>query len=227
MDASVLVGLLLFAWTMWAALFWCSIAVVERHNPFNTFGWALVWSALEIGASLVVGSAGIFGFGILIAWLVFLFRLLLGRYELGVLHTIGVVLVTVVGPYFVADAFFSFFGSSDTLLLLALYALPIGVLIAWRWPRPPPEQATNLPPARLARIWRKRATPPAAVTPVAVTPPAVRPAAVTPPAVTPPAAAPPAPPAAPPVTEALTPPAPIAPAAAPSPAADGEPSFLR
>ncbi|HWO17586.1 MAG TPA: hypothetical protein VNO30_02380 [Kofleriaceae bacterium] len=205
MDASLLIGLLLFAWTMWAVLFWGSIAALERHNPFNTFGWALVWSAVEIAASAGMAGAGFAGYGILIAWLVFLFRLLLGRYELGVLHAIGVVIVTVVGPYFVADAFFSFVGSSETLLIVALYAVPLGVLVAWRWPRPAPAQPTNLPPARLARLWRKEAKPAPAPAPTSAPAPAKISAA-------------PAPAPAP---------APIAPPPAPPPRADGEPSFLR
>jgi hypothetical protein len=211
MDASVLVGLLLFAWTMWAVLFWGSIAIVERHNPFNTFGWALAWSAVEIVASVAMAGAGFAGYGILIAWLVLLFRLLLGRYELGVLHAIGVVIVTVIGPYFVSGAFFSFVGSSETLLLLALYGLPIGVLVVWRWPRPAPQQPTNLPSARLARSWRKGAKP----APIPAKPPAPAPTPA------------PAPVAAPPVATALTPPAPLSPPAAPPPRADGEPSILR
>jgi hypothetical protein len=228
MDAPVLIGLLLFAWTMWAVLFWGSIAILERHNPFNTFGWALTWSAVEIVASVGMSAAGFAGYGILIAWLVFLFRLLLGRYELGVLHAIGVVIVTVVGPYFVSGAFFSWVGSSETLLLVALYGLPIGVLVVWRWPRPAPEQPTNLPRARLARLWRKEARPAPAPAPTktpgsavpAAAPLAAAPLAAAPPAAAPPALpAPPAPPAAPPRL--------VSPPAAPSPRADGEPSFLR
>jgi hypothetical protein len=216
LDTPFLIGAIAFAWTMWAVLFWGSIAVIERHNPFNTFGWALVWSAVEIMASVAIAFLSIAGIGMLVAWLIFLFRLLLQRYELGLLHTIGVVIVTIVGPYFAADAFLSFVGSSQTLLLLALYGFPLAVLVVWRWPRPTPQPPTNLPPARVQKLWR---APPA---PVAVAPPA--PVAVAPPA--PVAIAPPPPvAAAPPAPVVVAPPAPRS--DAPAPRADGEPSFLR
>src|SRR5689334_13031423 len=85
----VLVGALAFAWTMWAVLFWGSIALIERHNPFNTFRAALGWSGINLAISATLG--GIIGVGVLLVWVVFLLRLLLGRYELGALHAVGVV----------------------------------------------------------------------------------------------------------------------------------------
>lgn len=239
--AGVLIGALLFAWTVWAVLFWGSIAIIERHNPFNTFGWALVWSGVHMGVSIANGAAGIAGLGVLIVWLVFLMRLLLNRYELGFLHALGVVIVTVVGPYFVGDAFVSFVGRSASLFMIVLYGVPIAIIVAWKWPRPAPQPPSNLPAARVTRLFRRRAaTEPATASaggPIAagpMAPPPVRaparaPIAMPPPvavtAMTPPAAVAATPP--PGAAPAPSRPAPIAPPAPPEPRPDGEPTFLR
>jgi hypothetical protein len=229
-PVSVLIGAILFAWVMWAVLFWSAIAILERHNPFNTFGWALVWSAVELAVSVGLAGMSYTGWGLAIAWIVFLARLLLGRYELGALHAVGVVIVTVVGPYFVFDAFVSFVGSSETRLMIALYGIPAVVLVVWKWPRRASDQPSNLPPARVTRFWRRRpAKAPvpvpvpvpvlsAPVVPAPIVPTPVAPIVPTPVLAAPVAATPPAPPAA------------IAPPSQPSPSpprADGEPSFLR
>jgi hypothetical protein len=231
--AGVLIGALLFAWTVWAVLLWGSIAIVERHNPFNTFGWALAWSGLNMVVSLANGALGIAGLGVRIIWLVFLMRLLLHRYELGFLHSLGVVIVTVVGPYFVGDAFISFVGSSASLFLIVLYAVPVVILVAWKRPRPAPQLPSNLPAARVTRLFRKRAP----TAPVTVAAPPLTPAgpftalSVASPAPPPRPAAPAPVVAAPaPVVAAAPPPVvvpPIAPPAPPEPRADGEPTFLR
>jgi hypothetical protein len=83
LDTPFLIGALAFAWTLWATLFWGSIAAIERHNPHNTFGWALVWSAVEVMASVAITVMSYAGIGMLVAWLIFLFRLLRQHYELG------------------------------------------------------------------------------------------------------------------------------------------------
>jgi hypothetical protein len=222
LDLAVLLGALLFIWTMWAVLFWGSIALLERHNQFNTFGWALVWSVVEMIASVAMSSFRLSGIGVLVAWIVFLMRLLLNRYELGFFHALGVVIATVVGPYFVMDWFLSLVGSSATLFLIFLYAFPIAVLLVWRWPRPAPEAPTNLPQARLTRFWQRQPRPPrpSRKTPVA-SPPIV------------PTAVPPPPVAAPPIVPTVAPPPPVAAPSSSSsspsstPRADDEPSFLR
>lgn len=218
-----LLGVLLFWWTVWAALFWGSIAIIERHNPYNTFGWALVWSIAELIASFAISFSNIGSLGILLTWLVFLMRLLLGRYELGTLHAVGVVITTVVGPYFVSNAFLAFVGDSETLFMLLLYGVPAAIFVIWLWPRPAPGLPTNLPAARIERFRRKSRPEP-------------QPAAAAPAPAPAPIAAPPLAPVAPPAPIApLAPPPPLAPAApksslAPSaeaPRAEGEPSFLR
>jgi hypothetical protein len=207
-SGSVIVGALLFAWTTWAVLFWGGVAIIERHNPFNSFRVALGLSGVQLALSMA--TSGLAGIGLLVVWMVFLFRLLLGRYELGVLHAIGVVLTTVAGPYFVTNAFVSFVGASDTLFMLVLYGVPVAVIAVWMWPRPEQAPPTNLPPARVARLWRKRSA--------TATVAAAAPATAAAPAAKPAAAAPPAPPAT-----AVAPPTPPA---APAPRADGEPALL-
>ena len=241
LSVSVLVGVVLFAWTMWAVLFWGSIAVIERHNPYNKFKWALLWSAAELIVSVAIGNLGFGGLGLLLAWFGFLMRLLLNSYELGLLHAIGVVIVTVVGPYFVFDAFdavLTFVGTSETMLLLLLYGVPAVVLAVWLWPRRAPAQPTNLPSARIERLGRKR---PSAKAPVATATPAPAPSPATsdlpapaaPPATSALFAPAPAPaaspslsssPAASPATSALPPPV-AASAASPSPASPASPAF--
>jgi hypothetical protein len=224
-PAHVFIAALTFAWTMWAVLFWGSIAVVERHNPFNTFRMALALSGINLAISATMG--GIAGLSVLIIWLVFLVRLLLGRYELGLLHAIGVALATVVGPYFVTDAFISFADTSETMLLVVLYGFPIAVFTVWIWPRPAPAPPTNLPAARVARFWRRRGrTAAVEAAPVAAAAPAPTPAPIAAAEAAPVEAPAPAPAAAPvPVrAAAIAPPPPPPP---PAPAADGEPSFLR
>ena len=47
-----------FAWTMWAVMFWGSIAVVERDNPVNRFSAALGWSALSIAVGFLIRWIG-------------------------------------------------------------------------------------------------------------------------------------------------------------------------
>jgi hypothetical protein len=223
LSVPVLLAAIAFAWTMWAVLFWGGIAIIERHNPFNTFQSALLWSIIDLTISLP--ASGLVGLGLLLAWIVILLRLLLGRYELGMLHAISVVLTTVVGPYLVTDAFLSFVGTSETRFLFVLFGFPIGVFVVWRWPRPAPEPETNLPRARLARFWRRQPTPAlAAKTPAARPPTPARetvreapaPAQTMAPTIAEPTAA---------TAPTVPAPAPIAPPAL-EPRSDDEPSFL-
>lgn len=215
LSATEFVGVFLFAWVLWAVLFWGAIAVIERHNPHNTFGWALVCSTGQLAASLVIGQAGLLGIVLLLAWFVALVRVLLTRYELGLLHSIGVVIAVIVGPYFVSGWLVSLVGASETGFVIMLYAVPIAILVAWRFLRRRAlatlEAAVGpaLPEAR-ARRARKRA-PSAPIAPVQGAPAS---------AAAPTAAAPAAAPAAPR-------PALIAPPAPAAPRADGEPSLLR
>jgi hypothetical protein len=182
LPALVLLGALAFAWTTWAALLWGSIKLVQRDNPSNRFGMALVLSAVEVCVAVVMGYVQIFGLILLVLWLVVLLRLLLAHYELGLLPALGVVIVTVVGPYFVAGALVTFLGKSPALILIALYAVPIGVLAVWLRSRGRRAPVAGLPEARVEKRGRRgraparEAAPPAAAPPV-IAPPIAAPAA--------------------------------------------------
>lgn len=197
LPVSLMVGLILFGWTLWAVLFWGSIALVDRYNARNTFGMALVWAGVDLALSVAVSFAGIAGIAVMLAWL---FILLLRHYELGFLRTLGVVIVTVAGPYFVWSKLVAMFLENERMFLFVIYGFPLVAIAVWRWPRTAAASPEgSVPSARLARGWRREK---AAKAPKAVV-----------------TAAPqqPAPVAAP----IVAPPAPV------TPRADGEPSLLR
>jgi hypothetical protein len=152
-----LVAGLAFAWTLWAVLFWGGIAVLDRDNEVNRFSAALGWSAIHLVMGLVMDAAWLLGLLVLVAWLIFLIRLLALRYELGLLHSIGVVVATFLGPYLAVLGLGQLGGSSVKGLLAVELGFAAAVLGTWLWRRRGSEVGEALPRARVARLRRRPA----------------------------------------------------------------------
>jgi len=125
------VGGLIFALTLWAVLFWGSIRILEPENANNTFTKALAIAALYILASLAVRTMAFIGLFFAVAWLVFLLRLLISWYELGLLKSIGVVAAVNVTPFLLVPWLVRVLGDSFAGWLLLFYGFPVVVGAVW------------------------------------------------------------------------------------------------
>lgn len=177
-----------FLIALWSTVFWGSVHLFDRGNVKNTFGLAVVLGAV-FDLTHVFGIPDIF---YLVAWLVFLLRLVMWHYGLGLLTAAVVTASTVLGPYFLLPQIAKFVGDSELRDDLVIYGFPLAVLGTWiatamrkrmRAGLPAPGDDSALPSARVARGGRKRAAklPEVAVTVVAAPPvAAAAPAPVTP-----------------------------------------------
>ena len=174
-----------FVIALWSTVFWASIHLFDRGNAKNTFGLAVVLGVV-CDLSHVFGIPDVF---YLVAWLVFLLRLVMWHYGLGLLGAAVVTASTVLGPYFLLPEIAKFVGDSELRDDLVIYGFPLAVFGTWIAtavrkrmqagpPAPAPGDDSTLPPARVARGGRKRAAqPPIAVVPPVVAAPAVAAAA--------------------------------------------------
>jgi hypothetical protein len=106
---------------------------------------------------LVMDAAWLLGLIVLVAWLIFLIRLLALHYELGLLHSIGVMVATFLGPYLAVLGLAQVGGSSAKGLLAVELGFAAAVLGTWLWRRRGSEVGEALPRARVARLRRRRA----------------------------------------------------------------------
>jgi hypothetical protein len=173
-----------FVIAFWAGVFWGSIRIVDGANAKNSFGLAVVLAAIFDFTHL----AGIPDLVYLLAWLLFLTRLVMWHYELGLGGGLVITGVTVLAPFFAMPVMLRLVGDSELRAYLLLYGLPIAVFGTWivsivRSRLPHEATPTSpLPQARVERGGRraKRAAPtPVAPKPsvsvVASKPPAPRP----------------------------------------------------
>lgn len=123
----------LFGITVWALIFRAGIGLLERGNPKNTFGTALLLGVI-FGFVAPYAISAFFLFGLILALLslVALFRVLVQYYELGLLRAIGAIVLTEVGLYLARAAFIALYRSSPSLAKALVIALPAVVLVSWR-----------------------------------------------------------------------------------------------
>lgn len=197
---------LAFVWTVWALLFWGGIVLFDRQNRVNRFSAALGWSALHLVIGLVMQTSWLLGLAVLLAWLIFLVRLLALRYDLGLLHSLGVVAATVLGPYLILVGMRDVGSATLEGLVWGQIGFAAAVLGVWLWRRRSVAGAGDALPQARARLRRRRT----AVLPVEEPPPAP-----------PPATAPPVQPPSEPR------PAPLAAVPPPLGPVTGEPSILK
>jgi hypothetical protein len=169
------VGGLLFAATLWAVLFWGSIRILEPENGNNTFGKALAIAAIYVVASLAVQMMAFIGLFFAVAWLVFLLRLLISWYELGLLKSIGVVAAVNVTPWFLVPWLVNILGNSFAGWLLLFYGFPVAVAVVWLVVGKGVRLPTSLPRARAVKAPKPSKNAPVVAPIVAVAPPAPAP----------------------------------------------------
>jgi hypothetical protein len=162
-----------FLIAFWATVFWGSVKLLDRDNVKNTFGLAVALGAL-FDLTHIFGIPDII---YLVAWLVFLVRLVMWHHDLGLLKALAVTAATVFGPYFLLPPIVAFVGDSAVLDDVVVYGFTLAVFGTWavtsararrRSRLTVSAQDTALPAARVERGGRKRAvTPPVvAVIPV-------------------------------------------------------------
>ena len=116
-----------FIVAFWASIFWGSIKLVDRHNEKNSFGLALGLGVI-FAFSRAFGIPDIF---MLVAWLVFLLRLVTWHYNLTLLGAIIVTASTIFAPYLLLPPITRFVGGSPLRDDLVIYGFPIAVLGVW------------------------------------------------------------------------------------------------
>ncbi len=164
-----LVAGLLFGLVVWAGLLWGSIALLDRGNAHNRFPKALFWSAVNLVAFLLLQEVALFGIVLAIGYLVLLVKILTKHYELGILQTVGVVLLLMIAPYVLMPVFVAWAGESELRGLLVLFGLPALILGIWlygRYVRVRPTTEDGLPQARVVKVAREPAEQPRVVRPV-------------------------------------------------------------
>lgn len=191
MDA-LFVGSALFAWAMWAVLFWGSIYVFDRYNAQNKFGYAVALSLLHLIVALTVQYMFFAGVFFAVGWLTFMLWLLLMSYQIGPIKGLAVLATSNVLPYYLLPWLARFVGDSETEAWTVLYGFPVVVAVVWlrpdRWLRNRAEKKAEAKPERaelpVARVERQpRPAKPSAPQPVASVAPAA--VAATPPSETP------------------------------------------
>lgn len=148
-------GIHAFVIALWSGVFWGTIWLVDRHNPKNSFG-------LAFGLGVIFDFTHAFGIPdlfYLIAWLVFLARLVSWHHNLGIVQTLIVTASTVFTPMYLAKGLVKWVGDSPLRDSLVLYGLPVVVFGAWgyawfraRAGRPVPVEEGGLPQARVEKI---------------------------------------------------------------------------
>jgi hypothetical protein len=176
--------ILVFVWTVWAALFWGSIRIVDSQSSHNYFAHALLWSAVQLAVSLAGTAFGIIGsLAMLALWWVFLMRLLLHQYEMGFLQALLVLAMLIAAPFLLEPVVLYLVEVSEVLALVVFFGAPFFILGGWLWGRRRARRAGE--DARIPRAFafrRKRAEP-APVVAAPVAPPVVAPPIIPAPAV--------------------------------------------
>ena len=128
--------ILVFAWTVWAGLFWGAIRIVDARNTHNYFAHALLWSAVQLAVSLAGPAFGVLGgLAMLVLWCVFLMRLLLGQYEMGFLQALLVLAMLIAAPFLLEPVVLHLVEVSEVLALVVFFGAPFFILGGWLWGR--------------------------------------------------------------------------------------------
>lgn len=223
------VGLIAFGLTFWAVLFWGSVRIVDPGNAHNRFGSALAWSVAHLLLMFALAWSQMFGYIVFAAWLVFLLRLLVDFYGVGLLRAILAIIIANGTPYAIAPLFARIvMTSGEAGVLLILFGFPIVTFVVWLAPNAGKGRtAAERPGMPVARLFRRRAkeAPPTRAsgsqlaadrstgpqpTVRAATAPVVAPPVIAPPVIAPPVAPraavpPPIPASAPPIAPGASP----------------------
>jgi hypothetical protein len=210
MDDGMFWAALAFVWTFWAVTWWGAIKLVDRYNAHNTFGIALAWGVVQVLLAIVLAWLSLFGIGLTVIFMVFLLKLLVFSYEIDLLRSLGVTIVSFVVPYYGGQWMLTELERNRSFALIVLYGFPIAAIVAWRVSRRrerAAEESTErvaMPVAQVRRMLTSitKRRPPKPV-----------------------AQAKPQPVVAAPSVPAPAPPKPAQPT--PAPRADGEPTLLR
>src|SRR5438445_180117 len=133
-------GGLAFGLVVWAGLLWGSIAIVDRGNAHNKFALALLWSGINLVATLSMQVMGFFGLFMLVAYGVLMLRVLTSQYELGIVRALAVIALMIAVPYFATPPLLRFVVVSELRAAIVLYGLPGGILATWWWSRRHPRE---------------------------------------------------------------------------------------
>lgn len=165
MLSLVVVGALYFALVVWAGMLWGSIWVLERDNPYNRFGHALIISAVRIAIEFAMIPLGYFGLLLAVAFLVVAVKLLMHHYELSIWKALAVIGLLIGTPFVVMPSIVEWTGFDVWRWMLVLYGMPTGILITWIVGRHRAKYRVD-PRVPAARIVERAATDPK-VAPVA------------------------------------------------------------
>ncbi len=169
--------MLAFVASVWAAIYWATIKILDRYNAKNTLGTALL-----IGAAYALSFLfPLPGYLMVVAWLLLLVRLSIWHYELNLGGAAIATASTVLVPYLLMPYVVKFVGDSDLragLLLFGVPAVTVGTAVVMRLRkretghRPkwrPSHDEPALPEARVVEM-AKPVAPPVAVAPPKYTP---------------------------------------------------------
>jgi hypothetical protein len=142
-------------------LLWCSIKLVDRHNPRNRFGTALIMSAVNLLAAFLLVQLP-FALFLSIGYLVLTVQIISRYYMIGVLKTILVLVIMPVVTYVGMPVLVGFAEDSELRGMLVLYGVPAAILVTWLVGRrrgapaieeyPLPERVATLPKAQAVRV---------------------------------------------------------------------------
>jgi hypothetical protein len=156
--------------SIWALIYWGSMKLLDRYNPRNTFGKALLVATVYT----LTFMFPLPGMMMAVAWLLLLTRITMWQYDFDLVPSLIATAATVLVPYFGAPYLVTFIGDSELRAYLLLYALPgvtFGVYLASRIkhrnaePKPQwadKKRAPVIPEARVAALVTPVAAPLAA-----------------------------------------------------------------
>jgi len=117
--------------SIWSLIYWGSMKLLDRYNPKNTFGKAILVGAVYT----VTFMFPISGLMMVAAWLLLLTRITMWQYDFDLVPALVATAATVLVPYFGAPYLLTFVGDSELRAYLLIYGLPgvtFGVYIASR-----------------------------------------------------------------------------------------------
>jgi hypothetical protein len=156
MTAMFMVLGLLFGLTVWAALLWGSIKLVDRHNPKNKFLVALIFAGIQIVVSLTAMAMGLLAIAIFVMWLVGLTRLLMNYYNLTLGPALLVVVMLLAAPFGIQYVLERLVEIGPIFAGIAVIGTPFAIMGVWlyghlRGPRAPRMEDAPVPVARVVK----------------------------------------------------------------------------
>ncbi len=110
--------------SIWSLIYWGSMKLLDRHNPKNTFGKAL----LVAGLYTLTFMFPLPGMMMVAAWLLLLTRITMWQYDFDLLPSLVTTAATVLVPYVGSPYLLRFAGDSELRAYLLLYGVPLVTL---------------------------------------------------------------------------------------------------